>query len=50
MWMLECCRFIGQSAAYDEFFIFFEHCEDALEVAKKGVRYRANWEELGKPD
>ena len=51
MWMLECCKFNGDSSYMcGDFFVFFEHCEDALEVAKKGVRYKANWEELGKPD
>lgn len=51
MWMLECCKFNGDSSyMYENFYIFFEHCEDALEVAKKSVRYKANWEELGKPD
>ena len=50
MWMLECCKFFGDTEIHEDFFVFFEHCEDALEVAKKGVRYKANWEELGKPD
>lgn len=51
MWMLECCKFNGDSSYMcEDFYIFFENCEDALEVAKKGVRYKANWEELGKPD
>lgn len=39
MWMLECCKLNGDTEMHEDFFIFFEHCEDALEVAKKGVRY-----------
>lgn len=48
MWMLECLN-NEDSYGYNSFFVFFEHCEDALEVAKKAVRYKANWEELKRP-
>lgn len=51
MWMLKCCKYNGDSSYMcEDFFIFFEHYEDALEVAKKVLHYKASWEEIGKPN